>query len=172
MTMTTIERSVEVEVPASTAYATWTQFELFPHFMKDVEEVRQKDDRHLHWRANLWGKTEEWDAEITEQIPGKRIAWRSENGAANAGVVTFHRLDDDRARVMLQMSYEPERLTEKVGDALGIFRHRVASDLAVFKSFVERQGEQIEGWRGEVPAKEDAAQRGGASTGSAPGGKS
>ena len=155
----TIERAVEVEVPASVAYDTWTQFELFPHFMQDVEEVRQKDDRHLYWRAKVWGRTEEWDAEITEQIPDKRIAWRSQGGASNAGVVTFHRLSDDRARVMLQMAYDPERWSEKVGDALGLFTHRVEADLQGFKRFVEKQGDRVEGWRGEVQAKDDAAQQ-------------
>lgn len=157
--MTTIDRSIEVEVPASTAYNAWTQFELFPHFMEGVESVQQKDDRHLHWRANVYGKTEEWDAEITEQIPDKRIAWQSQEGASNAGVVTFHRLSDRRSRVMLQMGYEPERLTEKVGDALGLLTRRVEGDLQRFKSFVEQQGDRIEGWRGEIPAKEDAAQQ-------------
>lgn len=157
--MTTIERSVEVEVPASIAYNTWTQFELFPHFMKDVEEVRQTDDRHLHWRARILGRTEEWDAEITEQIPDKRIAWRSERGASNAGVVTFHRLSDDRARVMLQMAYDPERWSEKAGDALGLFSARVESDLRGFKTFVEHRGGEVEGWRGEVVARADSGQR-------------
>ena len=157
--MTTIERSVEVEVPASTAYNTWTQFERFPQFMEDVESVEQIDDRHLHWRAKVWGETEEWDAEITEQIPDKRIAWRSQGGAANAGVVTFHRLSDDRARVMLQLEYEPEKWKEKVGDALGLFTRRVETDLEGFKEFVERVGPGVRGWRGEVPAKDDAAQR-------------
>lgn len=155
----TIERSIEVEVPASVAYATWTQFELFPHFMEDVEEVKQLDDRHLHWRAEVWGATEEWDAEITEQIPDKRIAWRSSGGATNAGVVTFHRLSDERARVMLQMAYDPARFAEKVADALGVFTRRVEADLRGFKRFVETQGDRIAGWRGEVPAKDDAAQR-------------
>jgi uncharacterized membrane protein len=157
--MTAIERSVEVAVPASTAYHTWTQFELFPYFMEGVQSVTQKDDRHLHWRANVYGKSEEWDAEITEQIPGKRIAWRSTTGAPNAGVVTFHRLDDERAKVMLQMEYEPERLTEKVGDALGFFGDRVESDLRRFKKFAEQQGDRIEGWKGEIPAKPDAGER-------------
>jgi len=157
--MRTIERSVDVEVPASIAYATWTRFELFPHFMEDVEEVQQRDDRHLHWRARVWGKTEEWDAEITEQIPDKRIAWRSSGGAANAGVVTFHRLSDDRSRVMLQMAYEPERWSEKVGDFLGMLTRSIESDLRSFKTFVERNGDRVEGWRGRVPAKRDSAQR-------------
>jgi uncharacterized membrane protein len=157
--MSTIERGIEVGVPASAAYNTWTQFELFPHFMDGVEQVEQRDDRHLHWRANLWGKREEWDSEITEQIPDKRIAWRAERGAWNAGVVTFHRLSDDSSRVMLQMEYEPEQVTEKVADALGIVTRKVEGDLERFKTFVEQQGDRIEGWRGEIPAKDDAGRR-------------
>lgn len=154
-----IERAVEVEVPASMAYNAWTQFELFPHFMEDVEEVRQKDERHLHWRAKVWGKTEEWDAEITEQIPDKRIAWKSEGGPTHSGVVTFHRLTDGRSRVMLQMEYEPEKVSEKVADALGILTRGVEGDLQRFKKFVEQQGDRVKGWRGEIPAKPDAAQK-------------
>jgi uncharacterized membrane protein len=127
--------------------------------MEGVEEIRQQDDRHLHWRANVWGKTEEWDAEITEQIPDKRIAWRSERGAHNAGVVTFHRLSDDTSRVMLQMKYEPEGLSEKLGDLLGMMGRRVDRDLESFKEFVETRGRGLEGWSGEVPAKPDAAQK-------------
>lgn len=155
----TIERSVEVEVPASTAYNTWTQFELFPQFMKGVESVEQRDDRHLHWRASVFGQKEEWDAEITEQIPDKRIAWRSDGGASNAGVVTFHRLSDDRSRVMLQLGYDPASWSEKIGDALGIFTRRVEADLKGFKQFVERRGDEISGWRGSVSAPRDAAQK-------------
>ena len=155
--MKTIERFVEVEVPASDAYNTWTQFELFPHFMEDVEEVRQKDDRHLHWRAKVWGQDEEWDAEIAEQIPDKRIAWNSTGGASNAGVVTFHRLSDDRTRVMLQMAYDPERWTEKVGDALGMFTRRIENDLQGFKRFVEKQRNPV----GRPSGPSDAHPQGG-----------
>jgi uncharacterized membrane protein len=157
--MSTIERSIDIAAPASTAYNAWTQFELFPRFMEGVEEVRQKDDRHLHWRANVGGNVEEWDAEITEQIPDKRIAWRAEGGAANAGVVSFHRLSDETSRVMLQLDYEPETLAQKVGDALGFLKRRVDGDLERFKEFVETNGEAIEGWRGEIPAEPDAAQK-------------
>jgi len=155
---TTIERAIDVQVPASQAYDVWTQFELFPRFMGNVEEVRQRDDRHLHWRASMWGRTEEWDAEITEQIPDKRIAWRSERGAHNAGAVTFHRLSDDTSRVMLQMEYEPEGLIERIGDAFGVAERRVERDLEAFKDFVETRGREMEGWSGSIPAKPDAGQ--------------
>jgi uncharacterized membrane protein len=158
--MSTIERSIEIDAPASTVYGVWTRFEEFPEFMEGVEEVKQVDDRHLHWRASVFGKREEWDAEITEQVPDKRIAWTSTGGATNAGAVTFHRLSDDRSKVMLQLEVEPTTLSEKIADALGVLTRRVEGDLERFKEFVERKPpDDVEGWRGEIPAKPDAAQR-------------
>ena len=103
----TIEASVEVKVPVSTAYNQWTQFEEFPRFMEGVESVRQIDETHLHWIAEIGGVRREWDAEITEQHPDERVAWRATEGAENAGVVTFHRLSPDTTKVMLQLEFEP-----------------------------------------------------------------
>ncbi len=110
--MAKIEHSVEVNVPVNTAYNQWTQFESFPQFMEGVKEVRQLDDKHLHWRADIGGQEREWESEITEQIPDERVAWTSRSGARNAGVVTFHRLDESRTKIMLQMEFEPEGATE------------------------------------------------------------
>src|SRR5204863_4580997 len=101
--MSTIEESIEVRVPLTTAYNQWTQFEEFPQFMEGVESVRQLDDTHLHWVAEIAGARREWDAEITEQIPDERIAWRSTSGTTNAGVVTFHHIDPSSSKVMLQL---------------------------------------------------------------------
>src|ERR671914_1477823 len=116
--MSTVTESVDVAVPVRTAYNQWTQFEEFPHFMQGVESVTQLDDKTLRWKANVTGKTEEWTAEITEQTPDKRIAWTSTSGARNAGVVTFHRIDDNTTRVTLQMDVDPEGLVEEAGTAL------------------------------------------------------
>jgi uncharacterized membrane protein/hemerythrin superfamily protein len=146
----TIARSVEVDVPVRTAYNQWTQFEEFPRFMEGIREVRQLDDRHLHWRANLGGKVKEWDAVITEQTPDRRIAWTNTTGTRNAGVVTFHRLADDKTRVMLQIDYEPEGFVENVGDLLGVVSARVRGDLDRFKRFIEARGSETGAWRGEV----------------------
>jgi uncharacterized membrane protein len=151
----TIEESVEVNVPASVAYSQWTQFETFPEFMAGVKEVRQLDDAHLHWRAEVGGMPEEWDAEITEQIPDKRIAWRNTSGAKNSGVVTFHRLSDRASRVMLQMEYEPHGIAETIGDAIGLMRRRVAGDLERFKAYVEQDPDAQAGWRGRIPSKDE-----------------
>ena len=148
--MSTIEQSVEVEVPVRTAYDQWTQFEEFPNFMEGVEEVKQLDDVTLHWKASVAGQTREWDAKITEQVPDQRIAWTNIDGASNAGVVTFHRLDDNRSKVMLQLEFEPEGLVEKAGDALGVVKARTKGDLERFKAFIESRGRETGAWRGEV----------------------
>ncbi|WP_226986134.1 SRPBCC family protein [Ramlibacter tataouinensis] len=146
----TVEESIELDVPVSTAYNQFTQFEDFPQFMATVEEVKQLDDTHLHWRAVVAGKPKEWDAEITEQIPDKRIAWRSTDGVPNAGVVTFHKIGDNRTRVMLQMDYQPETLVEKVGDAVGGVKLTTKGNLKRFKNLLESRGFESGAWRGTV----------------------
>ncbi len=148
--MSSIEESVEVGVPVRTAYNQWTQFEEFPRFMEGVEEIRQIDDTHLHWRTKVAGREKEFDARVTEQIPDERVAWTSEDGAEHAGVVTFHRIDDSRTRVMLQLDLEPDSAVEKLGDALGLAKRRVKGDLENFKQMIEARGGETGGWRGEV----------------------
>ncbi|MGH7232636.1 MAG: SRPBCC family protein [Nitrospiraceae bacterium] len=149
--MSTIEKSIEVNVPVRTAYNQWTQFEEFPRFMAGVREVKQMSDKRLHWRAEIAGKDEEWDAEITEQVPDRRIAWRSTTGAANAGVVTFHQLSNDTSKVMLQLDYDPKGFVENVGDAIGVVSQRVEGDLERFKDFIEGRGRETGAWREEIP---------------------
>jgi uncharacterized membrane protein len=148
--MSTIEKSIEVNVPVRTAYNQWTQFEEFPRFMEGVKEVNQLDDTRLHWKAAIAGQEKEWDAEITEQTPDQRIAWTSRGGAINGGVVTFHRLSDARSKVMLQLEYAPQGLVENVGDALGVVSLRVQGDLERFKEFIEKRGRETGAWRGQV----------------------
>jgi uncharacterized membrane protein len=148
--MSTIEKSIEVDVPVRTAYNQWTQFEEFPKFMEGVQEVKQVDDTHLHWKATIAGKDKQWNAVITEQRPDDRIAWKSIDGAKNAGCVTFHRLSDSKSKVMLQLDYEPEGAVENVGDVIGVVSTRVAGDLDRFKDFIESRGRETGAWRGDV----------------------
>jgi uncharacterized membrane protein len=150
---TVVEQSVEVAVPVRAAYDQWTQFELFPEFMEGVESVRQVDDTHLHWVAEIGGVRREWDAEITEQHPDERVAWRATAGATNAGVVTFHRLSDNRTKVMLQLNFDPEGMMEKAGDKLGFVSRRATGDLERFKDFIENRGQATGAWRGDVSRK-------------------
>ena len=152
--MSKIEKSIEVNVPVRTAYNQWTQFEEFPKFMEGVESVNQLGDKRLHWRAEVFGKAMEWDAEITEQLPDTRIAWRSTSGAKNAGVVSFYRLSDQMCRVALQIDYEPEGAVETLGDWLGVLSGRVEGDLERFKKFIEERGVETGAYRGTIPSRD------------------
>ncbi len=148
--MATVHESIEIDAPVRAAYDQWTQFESFPDFMEGVKEVRQIDDTHLHWVAEIAGKQEEWQAEITEQVPDERIAWRSVSGKGNAGIVTFEPLADARTRVTVDIEHDAEGLVEKVGSALGVDDRRVKGDLERFSQLMEVRGAQAGGWRGEV----------------------
>jgi uncharacterized membrane protein len=148
--MATVEQSIEVNAPVRAVYNQWTQFEDFPRFMEGVKSVSQLDDKKLQWTAEIGGKDKAWLAEIVEQIPDERIAWTSRGGAWNAGVVTFHRIDDQRTRVMLQVDYNPEGIVENVADALGVVKGRIKGDLERFKEFIERRGRETGAWRGEI----------------------
>lgn len=148
--MSNIEKSIQVKVPVRTAYNQWTQFEDWPSFMEGVKEIKQLDDTHQHWRTEIGGMEKQFDVVLTEQIPDKRIAWRSTSGAPNAGVVTFHRISEDTTRVMLQMDYDPKGFVENVGDMLGIVSRRVEGDLERFKQFIESRGQETGAWRGTV----------------------
>ena len=148
--MATVEESIEVRVPVSIAYDRWTQFEEFPQFMESVQEVHQLDDRHLRWVAEIDGEREEWEAEIVDQRPDQRIAWRSVSGATNEGIVTFDRLDADTTRVRVRMEWEPSGMAQRAGATLGRDGGMVADDLARFKELVEAHGAERGGWRGEI----------------------
>jgi uncharacterized membrane protein len=148
--MSTIEQSIEVEVPVQTAYNQWTQFEEFPQFMEGVEQVRQLDETHLHWVAEVGGKRHEWDAEITEQIPDERVAWKAVGGKPNAGVVTFHRVEPNRTKIMVQMDWEPDGMVETVGSLVGSDERRVKGDLERFKDLIETRGQESGAWRRKV----------------------
>jgi uncharacterized membrane protein len=148
--MASIEKSIEVRVPVHTAYNQWTQFEEFPRFMAGVREVKQLDDTHLHWCAEIAGREVEWDALITEQVPDQRIAWTNTSGTRNAGVITFHKIDPQTTKLMLQIDYEPEGALENVGAMLGTVGRRVEGDLERFKTFIESRGGETGAWRGEV----------------------
>ncbi|WP_411103123.1 SRPBCC family protein [Streptomyces sp. cmx-4-9] len=149
--MSQVEQSIEVDVPVRTAYNQWTQFETFPHFMHGVERITQVSETLTHWETKVSGVQREFDAEITEQIPDERVAWTTVGGEAKqAGVVTFHRLDEARTKVMLQMDFDPEGLAENVGDKLGFVKRQVSGDLKHFKTYIESRGTETGSWRGAV----------------------
>jgi uncharacterized membrane protein len=145
-----IEKTIDVDAPLRAVYNQWTQFEEFPHFMEGVKQVRQLDEKRLFWRASILGKDVEWEAEIFEQIPDTRIAWRSTTGHPNAGAVSFESLAPDRTRVKLALDYAPLGVSEVIADKLGALSMRVEGDLERFRRFVEERGAATGGWRGEI----------------------
>jgi len=148
--MSTITKTIDVDVPVRTAYDQWTQFEAFPEFMSAVKRVEQLDDKTLRWTANIGGIERTWRAEIVEQEPDRRVAWQSTDGARNAGVVSFEPLGEDRTRVNLELDVEPSDPVEKVGDALGFVERQAQEDVEHFKSFIESRRQPTGAWRGEV----------------------
>ncbi len=138
--MTSVTKSIDVHVPIRAAYNQWTRFEEFPRFMEGVRKVKQLDNRRLRWLAEVAGNNQEWYGVITTQILDQRLAWASTTGAKNDGTVTFQPLGPDTTRVILQLDYEPEGVSEAAGDKLGFVSQRVAGDLARFKAFIEARG--------------------------------
>ena len=148
--METVKESIEVGVPVSTAYNQWTQFEEFPKFMQGVKSVRQIDDTHLEWVAEVGGERREWQAEIVEQVPDEKLAWRAVDGNGPNGIVTFEPLGEERTLITVEMSYEPDGLKETLGAKLGLDNRQVQEDLRRFKQLVEALGQETGAWRGEV----------------------
>ena len=146
----TIDAKIELDVPVSTAYNQWTQFEEFPQFMEGVEQVQQLDDTRLHWVASVAGKRAEWDAKILEQHPDTQISWISEDGKKTRGTVSFEELAPTRTLVRLSMSYQAEGLAEAVGSAAGLDDRRVRGDLERFKQLIEDRERESGAWRGEI----------------------
>jgi uncharacterized membrane protein len=137
--MSTIEKSIEVNVPEYTAYAQWTRFEEFPQFMEGVKEVKRLDVKRFHWKAEVSGQVKEWDTEITEQAADQRLAWTSRGDVIKGWVVTFHRLSDAKSKVMLQVEHDPQGLAENAGEALEVVSQRVWGDLERFKELIEKR---------------------------------
>jgi len=150
--ISTIDESIDVEVPVSTAYNQWTQFEEFPLFMEGVDHVEQRDDARLHWVATIGGRTAEWDAKILEQHPDQQISWVSEDGRKTRGTVSFEPAGENRTLIRLSMSYKADGPIEQAGSAAGLDSKRVRADLERFKQLIESRGDESGAWRGEISA--------------------
>jgi len=157
-----VQCSVDVAVPVQTAYDQWTQFEDFPEFMHRVELVEQRDDKTLVWHENIWGVRRSWTAEIVEQVPDERIAWRSDDRGGHSGVVTFHPLSKRLTRIELNVDFQPEGVFEKLSSGLRFHRRALKADVHRFKAFVEMRDGETGAWRGRIenedrnPAREEA----------------
>jgi uncharacterized membrane protein len=150
--METVKESIDVNVPVSTAYNQWTQFEEFPKFMEGIQSVQQLDDIHVQWVAEIGGKSRQWTTEITEQQPDKKVAWKTIDGEVkNDGAVSFEEIAGGQTRVNVEMDVEGESTAEDVAaDLLGVVKSQVRGDLERFKQLIENRDEETGAWRGEV----------------------
>jgi uncharacterized membrane protein len=154
MAMARVEQSIEVDVPISVAYDQWTQFESFPRFMEGVKQVQQLDDKHLRWTAEVAGQERSWEAEIVDQTPNRRVAWKSLGGTTNAGAVQFKPLDGSRTKIDVTLEAEPKTVVEKAGEALGFLDRQVKGDLERFAEFIEERRRPTGAWEGEIHGDE------------------
>jgi uncharacterized membrane protein len=139
-----IQRYTDIAAPVGTVYEKWTEFEEFPNFMHRVLNVKAEDDK-VTWDEKIWFSSRRWEGEITERKRNKRVAWKTTSGMAHAGVVTFHRLDDELTRVMVDMDFVPQGMIEKMASGLRFVKRAVQADLARFKAYVELgQAEDLE----------------------------
>jgi len=152
--MAKVRESVQVQVPVQAAYNQWTRFGEFSQIMRDVQEVRQVDDRHLHWRMHVWGKDIEWDSEITRQIPDTLIEWRNVGGPEHGGVVQFRSLSHDETEVTLAIDYEPDGFIGSADSAARLVEQRVRQELDDFKDYLEQRVHDPLAWRDGVDGQE------------------
>ncbi|MBA2382448.1 MAG: SRPBCC family protein [Chloroflexi bacterium] len=152
--MARFEDSIEVNVPVRAAYDQWTQFEEFPQFMSSVERVEQIDDKTLDWAASVAGQKKQWRAEITDQTPDRRVAWKSTSGDENAGAVLFDSLAPDRTKVTLMLDADPKGIVETIGANIGVLESQIKKDLERFKEFIESRRTPTGAWRGEIHGDE------------------
>lgn len=149
--MDTITETIELDTPVRTAYDQWTQFETFPQFMDEVEEVRQLSDTELEWTTSIAGSTDTFRTRITDQVADDHIAWTTLRGdVEHSGRVSFEELGDDRTRLTVELTHDAQGVLDKLGSVLGLDERAVRTDLENFKSFIEDRDEATGAWRGEI----------------------
>lgn len=136
--------STTVRRPRHEVYAFWRRLENLPTFMGHLDDVSSLDDRHSRWRATApFARRIAWDAELTQDVPDRRIAWRStgRSRVPNAGSVTFLTAPDGiSTEVRVRMLYHLPG--GRVGAAIARYfgeepRQQVDDDLRRFKQAVE-----------------------------------
>lgn len=132
-----IQRWTDIAAPIDVVYERWTEFEDFPKFMHRVLSVEKEDRNKLSWEEKIWFSRRQWEGEITERRKNERVAWKTTKGTSHSGVVTFHKLDTNLTRVMVDMDFRPSGMIEKMASGMRFVKRAVEADLARFKAYVE-----------------------------------
>jgi uncharacterized membrane protein len=134
-----IQRWTDVAVPVETAYKTWSDFDSYPEFMHRTLKVEQTGRNKVRWEEKIWFSKRQWEATITERRTNDRIVWKTTSGMSHRGIVSFHRLEPNLTRVMVEMEFEPNGMVEKMASGLRFVKRAVQADLARFKAHVEME---------------------------------
>ncbi len=132
-----IQRWTDIAAPIDVVWDRWTEFEDFPKFMHRVLSVKKEERNKLSWEEKIWFSRRQWEGEITERRKNERIAWKTTSGMSHSGLVTFHKLDTNLTRVMVDMDFRPSGMIEKMASGMRFVKRAVQSDLARFKAYVE-----------------------------------
>jgi uncharacterized membrane protein len=162
-----IQDQIDIAVPRHIVYDQWTQFEDLPERSHAIQDVTQEDDETTKWQGKILFSTRNWDAEIVQQVPDRRIVWESSGDVDHRGVVTFHELAEELTRVQVEMEYHPQGVVEKFGNLFLTVRHRVRKDLRLFKHHLEFEAEATGAWRGEIGDQPEPTDGGEDATGEA-----
>lgn len=127
-------RSIIVNVPPERAFAVWSDFENFPRFMAAIERV-EVEGRRLKWHATFDGQPTQWETEIVELSPHRRVAWHATSGRHHHVVVTLRPLDHFQTEVTLGAEYvadprEHEHRSLRYESYLHAFKQLVESPTA------------------------------------------
>ncbi len=134
-----IQRWTDVAVPVDKAYQAWTDFEKFPQFMHRVLSVQKSDNGkdEVQWEEKIWFSKRQWKGKIVDRRKNDRIAWKTTSGTSHSGIVSFHKIDENLTRVMVEVDFQPTGMFEKMGSGLRFVKRAVQADLARFKAYVE-----------------------------------
>jgi uncharacterized membrane protein len=151
-----VHESVEVQAPVGDVFAYWSNFENFPNFMQNIEEVRMTGEDTSNWRVKgPLGKSVEFDAKTTEMDPNRGIGWNTVDGEVmTSGEVRFEEILQDRTRVEVTMNYaDPPggKVGEVVAEAISNPERTVREDLQNFSRIVERG--ELGGVKSQTPGK-------------------
>ena len=135
--MAIVEKSIEIQAPIRAVHERWRRFDEYPAFLDGVCEVRRVAPGVLHWRARIAGRTREWQAEIVENVPGRRLALVSRGRPRRSMVIACHERDERSMRLMLRLDWPRDDLDEPDGPGVDALRRLVESYLRAFKANVE-----------------------------------
>jgi len=118
------EKSISVNAPVAEVYERWLRFEELPKFVKALGNVERIDDTHFSFNNGRGGEGQSGVIEVIQQIPERKIAWRTIGDSVGLGVVSFEPLSDDATEVTLKLRsvFDPSISSQRAEEHLQNFK--------------------------------------------------